>query len=78
MARRLFRRGMRTLAEVLPRYDLGSGWSSYSLAHEYWPSPQSPASASYHLSHVGMLRLLDRIRPDPVLRLYARRWLAGL
>jgi hypothetical protein len=77
-AQRLFRGGMKALAAVLPEYDLGDGRSTYSLAHLNWPSPRTPATASYHLSHVGMLRLLNKIQPDPVLRRYARRWKRGL
>ena len=78
IARRLFDRGMETLAAVLGEYDLGNGRSTYSLAHLNWPFAAIPATDSYHLSHVGMLRLLHRIRPNPIVRRQARRWLRGL
>ena len=77
-AQRLFSGGMSALAAALPQYDLGDGRSAYSLAHLNWPSPRTPATASYHLSHVGMLRLLGDIQPDPVLRRYANQWKRGL
>jgi heparosan-N-sulfate-glucuronate 5-epimerase len=78
VSRRLFRRGMDALVAILPAYDMGNGWSTYSLAHLYWPSPRTAATASYHLSHVGMLRLLDRLRPNGRLQRYSRLWLQGL
>jgi hypothetical protein len=77
-ARHLFRAGLDTLERMLALYDLGDGRSTYSLAHLYWPSPPTAASPSYHLSHVGMLLLLNRIAPDPVLRSSARRWSRAL
>lgn len=77
-ARRLFSRGMKTLVRMLPLYDLGDGRSTYSLAHLNWPALPTAANPSYHLSHVGMLRLLDRIRPHPALRRYGRLWMRGL
>jgi hypothetical protein len=78
VAARLFGRGIKTLVCMLPLYDLGDGRSTYSLAHLYWASAPQPATPSYHLSHVGMLLLLNRIEPDPVLRRYARRWRRSL
>jgi D-glucuronyl C5-epimerase C-terminus len=77
VAGRRFRAGMRSLPQVLPLYDLGAGQSSYSLAHLQWSVPAQPASPSYHQAHVGLLRLLDRIRPTAALAAYARAWSAG-
>jgi hypothetical protein len=77
-ARRQFHAGLDTLERMLPLYDLGDGRSTYSLAHLYWPSPPTAATSSYHLSHVGMLLLLNRIKPDRVLRRYVRLWWPGL
>jgi hypothetical protein len=77
-ADRLFRRALPTLPRILPLYDLGDGLSSYSLGYLHWPVPRAPAPPSYHLAHVGLLRLMNRLSPNGVLRRYVRAWSARL
>jgi hypothetical protein len=77
-ARRLFRGALPTLPRILPRYDLGDGRSSYSLAYLHWPVAPTPAQPSYHLAHVGLLMLMNRLQPNSVLRHYMRAWSATL
>jgi D-glucuronyl C5-epimerase C-terminus len=75
-AARLFERGMDVLGGALPAYDLPGGWSLYAIATEHgrpWVAP-----VPYHRWHVTLLRVLDSLRPDRRLRVFADRWAAGL
>jgi heparosan-N-sulfate-glucuronate 5-epimerase len=65
----LYRRGLRTLAAALPRYDTPAG-SLYYLAG----ATPYVAPLRYQRLHVKLLSALLEISPDPVLRRYRDRW----
>jgi hypothetical protein len=76
-ARRLYAEGRATLRRALPTYDLGAGCSRY--AHTADAEGRDPWRAShvYRPVHVGLLRGLDSIGRDGLLRYYAARWEPG-
>ncbi|MEF8730759.1 MAG: D-glucuronyl C5-epimerase family protein [Candidatus Accumulibacter meliphilus] len=61
---------MRSIAELLPRYDLGY-WSRADLYSEI---PPMPASRFYHGLHVAQLEVLADLTGNSVFAEYAQRW----
>jgi hypothetical protein len=74
-ARPLFNRGMRTLPRIVREYRLPGGRSTYDLTHLTLGLPAYPVSDSYQAAHVGLLRLLGRIRPNATLRRVRDEWM---
>jgi hypothetical protein len=71
-ARSAFERGVRTLASLLPRYDVGRRWSRYDLFPRHIPNVASPF---YHRLHVEQLRAMTLLAPQfPIFAEYAARW----
>lgn len=73
-ARETLERCYRSLALLVPRYDLGY-WSRADL---YSLDPPMPASIFYHRLHVAQLKVLSKLRENPVFADYAQRWEAML
>lgn len=67
----LYKAGVGTLRLALPRYD-NDGVALYCL------SSSKLATQNYQAIHVYLLRALNSLHPDPVLRFYAQRWLQGI
>jgi heparosan-N-sulfate-glucuronate 5-epimerase len=61
---------VRTIAELLPEYDLGY-WSRADLYSEQTPMP---ASRFYHGLHVAQLEVLSELTGNPLFEEYSRRW----
>ncbi|MGH8579198.1 MAG: D-glucuronyl C5-epimerase family protein [Gammaproteobacteria bacterium] len=61
---------VRTLAQLLPEYDLGY-WSRADL---YNRTPPMPASAFYHGLHIAQLKVLERLASNSIFGEYANRW----
>jgi hypothetical protein len=74
-AREMFVGGMRTLRQILPRYDR-HGWSRYALYEGggLFHTIDCPASVHYHLVHVAQLRVLYQITGEPLFLQWADRW----
>jgi heparosan-N-sulfate-glucuronate 5-epimerase len=72
-AEKLFHRGVRTAARIVPEYDAGGGWSLYNLVHQVGFAPVA-TEPSYHVAHVRLLRLLNRLSPHRAFRRWAARW----
>jgi len=73
IARQIFDRGVNTLAELLPQYDMGF-WSKYSLCEAEFHPEVDPSTIGYHHLHIIQLELMYRLTGRDVFREYARRW----
>jgi hypothetical protein len=69
-ARKVLEQCYRSLADLLPRYDLGY-WSRADL---YSLDPPMPASLFYHRLHIAQLKVLADLRKESVFAEYAGRW----
>jgi heparosan-N-sulfate-glucuronate 5-epimerase len=72
-ARSLYRRGVASLAALLPLFDAPSGRSYYSLVHLFGYQPLL-APAAYHVAHAALLRQQNELSPRRSFIRYARRW----
>jgi hypothetical protein len=73
-----FSSGMRTLATVLPRYDV-NGDASYDLTQLTIPGERPDLSPDYQAIDVYLLRaLLSTGNAGPAVRRFAEHWAAGL
>ena len=70
-AGRLFDKGIQTVADILPVYDLGY-WSRYNLCQAEWYPEIDPATIQYQRLHIAQLKVLYRITEMPVFRKYAQ------
>ncbi len=73
IAREIFDRGVNTLTELLPEYDMGF-WSKYSLCRAEFHPEVDPSTIGYHHLHIIQLELMYRLTGRDVFREYARRW----
>lgn len=71
-----FKRGIATLTNILPYYDLG-GVTSYDLGYLTFNKP-SKVSAAYHILHVQQLHTLYKITREPKLKEFEDKWTAYL
>jgi hypothetical protein len=74
-ADRLYRRGMRTLEQALPYYEIGADRALLWLLHV--TDPPRPVSGQSGYSQEGLvsqIRALESVHPSPVLRTYLDRW----
>lgn len=74
-ARNRFHQGVRTLAKILPYYDLGN-FSAYDLSYiTVKASKLKPhASPGYHAVHLSELQALASISPNKTVRHYLHQW----
>lgn len=71
-SRLAFRAGMRTLARILPLYDV-DGWSTYDLSHIVEDrKPYMPLA--YAGIHVYLLHNINHVAPHPTIQKYADKW----
>jgi hypothetical protein len=73
VARRLYRRGVESVAVLLPLFDAPSGRSYYSLGHLFGYPPLL-APEGYHVAHAALLRQLNALSPHAVFLRYAKHW----
>jgi len=69
----IFSRGIRTLKNILPSYDLGF-WSRYNLCQAEWYPRIDPATILYHRLHIAQMKLLHRITDDNIFQYYAHKF----
>lgn len=69
LAMLLFDRGYAGLLLRLPSYDKGG--------YTYHDGTGTPTSRSYHWMHYHQMKMLDEIRPHPLLKHYHKRWRAN-
>lgn len=72
-ARRIFDEGVRSLAGLLPRYDMGF-WSKYSLCEAPFHPEVDPATIGYHYLHIIQLELMFRLTGEAIFKEYAEKW----
>ena len=68
-----FAEGVRSLAGLLPYYDIG-GFSAYDLGHLTFPDRDPHVAARYHAVHVYLLHALHDITGEPAFARYERLW----
>jgi heparosan-N-sulfate-glucuronate 5-epimerase len=66
----LFRKGIKTLGENLPAFDLGF-WTLYEQSGTRLPMVASPF---YHRLHITQLRVMHALTGDAIFAAYADRW----
>lgn len=77
LARELFDRGIQTLREMLPVFDLGY-WSRYNLCSAAWYPKTDPATFGYQNLHIVQMQLLHKWTDDPLFLEYADRFEAQI
>lgn len=70
-ARKIFSKGVQTVKNILPEYNLGF-WSRYNLCAAPWYPEIDPATIAYHRLHITQLNLLTNITADKYFSDYAR------
>jgi hypothetical protein len=73
LARRLYSRGVRSLAALLPLFDSPSHRSYYSLVGLFG-NPPLLAPQAYHEAHAALLRQQNELSPRAAFIKYARLW----
>lgn len=73
IANEIFKKGVTTLAKILPRFDMGF-WSKYSLCEASFHPKVDPASIGYHHLHIVQMELMYRITKLDIFKEYASRW----
>ena len=73
MARDIYKKGVDTLVNVLPRYDMGY-WSKYSLCETDFHPEVDPSTIGYHYLHVIQLELLYRLTNLEIFSEFAVKW----
>ena len=72
LAARYYKESIRTLAQILPYYDVG-GFSAYDMAH-VTHRRQPHFGLSYHRNHIELLTLLYTLTGDRWFRHFADSW----
>lgn len=73
VAQYYFDKGMETLVNILPYYDL-RGFSCYDLGHYTFPGKPPHIGVGYHNVHIYLLQTLSSIYRDDRLTYYIDRW----
>ncbi len=73
LAEQIFEKGVRTLVDLLPQYDMGF-WSKYSLCRADFHPEVDPATIGYHYLHIVQLQLMYRLTEKEIFQEYARKW----
>jgi hypothetical protein len=73
LARRLYRRGLKAIAALVPLYDGNASGTYYSLVGRFGYAPLL-APPDYHAAHARLLRQLDGLSPHARFRKWAKRW----
>lgn len=69
IANDIFDKGIKTLENILPQYDMGF-WSKYNLCLAEWYPKVDPATIRYQRLHVEQLEVMYRITGKEVFRKY--------
>ncbi|GAB4367976.1 MAG: hypothetical protein Kow0042_08940 [Calditrichia bacterium] len=73
LARQIFERGVNTLENILPQYDMGF-WSKYSLCQADFHPEVDPSTIGYHHLHIIQLQLMHRLTGRAIFKETAERW----
>ncbi|MBN1552614.1 hypothetical protein JW979_14155, partial [bacterium] len=70
MATKIMNQGVRTLVNLLPKYDIGY-WSKYSLCEEDFHPRIDPSTIGYHHLHIIQLELMHRLTSEDIFKEYS-------
>ena len=73
LASEIYEKGLSTLQNILPRYDMGY-WSRYSLCEADFHPEIDPATIGYHHLHIIQLDLMHRLSGKKMFLEYSDRW----
>ncbi len=73
-ALQLYNDGLKSLKNLLPLFDTGSG-TIYDLRHLSVHKAPNLARWDYHATHISQLQLLVSIDPDPLFKQFLDRWI---
>ncbi len=73
LASELFQKGVQTVRDILPEFDMGF-WSKYNLCKAEWYPEVDPATMGYQRLHATQLEMLAKLTGDTFFETAARRF----